>query len=264
MRLGFIAENNLEGLKEDALFSVENGFEGLEFNYWATFADLDLDTVKTMKGILDDFGIPCTSLGLWGWNHTAPDADERAESLRQLDRAIDFAQVLEAPTFITGGGLYSDSLDENVAAFAEVMPPYLKRITDAGMRPAMVALHGNSFFDTIESYKRVFDLFPKVGMKIDPANLAGAGLDYLPYFREIGDRLWEVHIKEAIYIDGKWASQPAAGMGDIQWGKIFAFLYEHGYDGDFIIEPHGPIWSKGEMKKKMLTLTQRYIRPFML
>ena len=59
------------------------------------------------------------------------------------------------------------------------------------------------------------------------------------------------------------ASQPAAGMGDIQWGKVMAFLYEHRYDGYLSIEPHGPIWGREPLRETMLLLTRRYIGQFL-
>jgi len=73
-----------------------------------------------------------------------------------------------------------------------------------------------------------------------------------------------VHIKEHLYMDGELVSQPAAGMGDIEWGKIMAFLYEHGYDGYLSIEPHGPKWGRPPLRRTMLLLTQRYIRQFLV
>ena len=65
-------------------------------------------------------------------------------------------------------------------------------------------------------------------------------------------------------MDGELASQPAAGMGDIEWGKIMAFLYESNYDGYLIIEPHGPIWGRPPLREKMLLLSQRHIRQFIV
>ena len=55
------------------------------------------------------------------------------------------------------------------------------------------------------------------------------------------------------------------GNGDsIHWGKLFAFLYEHNYSGWLSIEPHGPVWSKGTMREKMLLLTKRHIDQFLI
>ena len=65
-------------------------------------------------------------------------------------------------------------------------------------------------------------------------------------------------------MDAGLASQPAAGMGDIAWGKVMAFLYEHGYDGYLSIEPHGPKWSRPPLRETMLLLTQRHIGQFLV
>ena len=131
------------------------------------------------------------------------------------------------------------------------------------MKASMYAVHGNSFFDSMEAYGRVWEQFPQVGIKYDPANWCHHGDDYLEIVRLYGDKISFVHIKEHLYIDGELVSQPAAGMGDIQWGKVMAFLYEHGYDGYLSIEPHGPIWSRGEMRDKMLLLTKKYMGQFL-
>ena len=265
MKLGFIADNHLEGVEADCRFSVDHDFEGLEFNYWANFAELTAETVGQMKAILDKYDVPCAALGLWGWNHIAPDPAEREAALGQLDRAIEFAATLGASILITGGGDVPDAPQADKAAeFARVFPPYVERVKDAGMQMAMYPVHGNSFFQSIDDYKRVWDLGLDVGIKLDCANLQHHGDDYLPILRDHGDRVAHFHIKEHLYMDGQLVSQPAAGMGDIAWGKIMAFLYEHGYEGYLSIEPHGPIWSRGELRRTMLLLTQRHIAQFLL
>ena len=97
----------------------------------------------------------------------------------------------------------------------------------------------------------------------DSENWQRHGNDYLAVVRKYGNRITHLHIKEHLSRQGELVSQPPAGMGDIEWGKVFAFLYEHDYDGPLSIEPHGPIWSKGDKREKMLLLTQRHIRQFL-
>jgi sugar phosphate isomerase/epimerase len=265
MKLAFIAQNDLAGLEADAQFAAAHGFTGLEFNYWAGFAELTAETVTEMRKILDRHGVRAASLGLWGWNHTAPDAEEQRTSLGHLDRAIQFAEMLGAEILITGGGnVPGGSLDDNAAAFTTVFAPYLEKAQRAGLRVALYAVHGNSFFDSIAAYQKVWATMPNVGIKFDPANILHHGDDYLPWLREHGDHIYHVHIKEHLYMDGKLVSQPAAGMGDIQWGKVMAFLYEHNYQGYLCFEPHGPLWSKPPLRHKMLLLTKQYLSQFLL
>ena len=265
MELGFIGNNNLAGVESDAQFSEEHGFAALEYNYWDNFRDLTLETVQKMREILDAHGIGVSTLGLWGWNHLARDTAEREEAHEMLNRAINFAQALGAHVFVTGGGDIPDvSLEGKVEEFGQVFPPFLERIEKAGMKIAMYAVHGNSFFDSVEAYERMWERFPQVGVKYDPANWSHHDEDYLAMVRLHGDKVFHVHIKEHVYHNGNLVSQPAAGMGDIHWGKMMAFLYEHGYDGYLSIEPHGPIWSKGEMRHTMLLLTKKYIDQFLI
>ena len=265
MKLAFIGLNDLAGVEEDAKFAAENGFAGLEFNYWAGFQDLTQETVTAMRQILDRYGVHCSALGLWGWNHISPNAEERRVSLGHLDRAIQYAEQLGSGILITGGGQISGAgLEQNIAEFVQVFPPYLTKAHNAGLKVAFYAVHGNSFFDSIEAYKQVWEQIPAVGIKLDPANLRHHGDDYLSILHNYGDRVSYVHIKEHLYMDGQLASQPAAGMGDIEWGKVMAFLYEHNYDGYLSFEPHGPLWSKPPLRRKMLLLTKKYLQQFLL
>lgn len=265
MRIGFIAVNDLAGIELDAKFAVENGLDGLEFNYWGNFKDLTADTVRRMRSVLDKCGARASALGLWGWNHIAPDPAVRQQSLAHLERAIEFASALGAETLITGGGdIAGAELSQKVEEFAKVFPPFVERADKAGLRMALYAVHGNSFLDSIEAYERVWERVPEVGIKLDPANIKHHGDDYLAILRRHGKRVFHVHIKEHLYHNGELASQPPAGMGDIEWGKVMAFLYEHGYEGYLSIEPHGPLWSRPPLRRKMVLLTQRYISQFIL
>ncbi|NQT53528.1 sugar phosphate isomerase/epimerase [bacterium] len=265
MKLGFIAENDPAAVAEDARFAAEHGFQGLEFDFWANFAALTAATVAQMRQAMDQHGAHASALGLWGWNHLSPDPAERQQSHDHLTRAIGFAQDLGASILITGGGqIPGASPEENAAEFIKVFPPFVEQATAAGLKIALYPVHGNSFFSTIADYERVWEKVPDVGIKLDPANIKHHGDDYLPILRDHGDRVFHFHIKEHVYMDGELVSQPAAGMGDIEWGKCMAFLYEHGYDGYLSIEPHGPLWSRGERRLRMLLLTQRYMSQFLL
>ena len=265
MKIGFIGLNDLSGVEEDAKFAVEHGFEGVEFNYWSEFEDLTAETVKEMRAILDRHGARASALGLWGWNHISRDPEEREKSLHHLGQAIEFAQTLGASILITGGGQIRDvSPEENTAEFLKVFPPYVEQAKKAGLKIALYLVHGNSFFSGLEDFQRVWEHIPDVGIKLDPANIRHHGDDYFPLLRDAGDRIFHVHIKEHLYMDGELASQPAAGMGDIRWGSVMAFLYEHHYDGYLSVEPHGPIWSKPPLRRTALLLSKRWIEQFLV
>lgn len=265
MKWAFIAKNDLETIRQDARFAALHGFTGLEFNHWATFAELTTDYVEAVGQILADQGIGCSSLGLWGWNHMAQDAGERAQAHALLDRLLVFGRILQADTVITGGGcLEGAALDEQVAEFTRVFPPFLDKAGRAGLQVAFYALHGNSFFDSLQAYERVWEQGLDIRIKFDPANFLHAGQDPLPIVQHHGDRIGYMHIKEHLHRDGQLISQPAAGMGDVPWGPLFAFLHEHNYTGWLSMEPHGPLWSREPLRSRMLLLSKRYLEPFVL
>jgi sugar phosphate isomerase/epimerase len=263
-KLAFIGQDSLPGVEADAAFCVAQGFEGLEYNYWGNFEQLSEATVQAMAEILARYEVKCVMFGLWGWNHLAPEPAERQKAHAMLRRAIAFGRILKAEVLTVGGGVFSGVLEENVAEFVKVFPPLLDEMEAAGLRSAFYAMHGKSFFDRLEAYERVWQTLPQVGIKYDPANWRHHGDDYLAVVRRYGNKVAHLHIKEHLYHNGELASQPSAGMGDIEWGKVFAFLYEHGYNGPLSVEPHGQIWSQGEMRRKLLLLTQRAISPLLI
>lgn len=264
MELGFIGLNDLEGVEADAEFAAEHGFVGLEYNWWGNFEELTADTVRAMRGILDKHGIKASALGLWGWNHTSKDSAVWEKAHAMLYRAIDFAEILGAEVLITGGGDTGGSLDDNVSEFVKVFPPFIEKAKQAGLTIAMYAVHGNSFFTSLETYERVWEHLPEITIKYDPANWQHHGDDYLEVVQKHGDKIGYVHIKEHLYMNGELVSQPAAGMGDIEWGKVMAFLYEHHYDGYLSMEPHGALWSTDPLREKMLLLSKKYMSQFLL
>ncbi len=186
MKVGFIGLNDLTGVEEDAKFAAKHALEGIEYNYWhhprrSSFDhDIDAEKVARKRAILDEHGVRAASFGLWGSNHIAPDPVERQESLARLDKAIEYARNLGAEILITGGGqIPNGSLEENVAEFVKVFPPYLEKAQQAGLKVALYAVHGNSFFNSIEAYERVWEYIPDVGIKLDPANIMHHGEAYI-------------------------------------------------------------------------------------
>lgn len=265
MKLGFIGENDLEGVEKDARFAKEHGFEGLEYNYWGTFKDLTEDTVKQMAAIHQEHGIRVSMLGLWGWNHLATDASVRETAHEMLNRAIRFARILGAEHLATGAGdMANEPLGRKVREFLEVFPPFLDKMAQANLKPVFYPVHGASFFDGIEAYEAVWEHMPEIKIKFDPANWEHHGDDYLDVAQRYGNKIGYVHIKEHLYRDGKLVSQPAAGMGDIEFGKVLAFLYEFGYDGWLSMEPHGPKWGRAPLREKTLLLSKRHIEQFLV
>lgn len=263
MKLAFIGD--WTAVEADARFAREHGFEGIEYNHWGGFRDISAADVQRVRAALDAHGVRASMLGLWGWNHLSPDAAERRQAHEMLRRLIDFAGILGADCIVTGcGDIPGEPVGRKVAEFASVFAPVFERAEKTGLKIAFYALHGGSFIDSLATCERLWEVVPQVKLKFDPANWQHHGDDYLEVVRRYGHKIGYIHIKEHLSMGGRLVSQPPAGMGDIAWGRVMAFLYEHNYDGWLSIEPHGPIWSRGEMRMKMILLSKRHIGQYLI
>ncbi len=203
-------------------------------------------------------------------NHLDPDLEARKKNHEQLRRIIQFANLMECPVVLTGGGqLETDDLEANAQAFAENLGPVFDYAATQGVRIATMAFHSGNFFQSLECWEVAWKYLPEVGIKLDPGNWVGHGGGnpdvYLNILHKYGDKVYHVHIKELLWCGDNLISQPAAGMGDIHWGGITALLYEAKYEGALSMEPHGPIWSRDNvLRREMLVLSHRHISQFLM
>lgn len=262
MQLAFIGDNSLEGVEADSRLAAENGFAGIEYNYWGDFRKLTPDTVKQMAAIHAKYGTRAVMLGAWGFNHLATDPAQRKEAHDLLDRQIQFAQMLKAQWIVTSAGQVPDEpVGRSVNEFASVFPPLLEKVKAAGLKIAFYALHSASFLDSLTTLERVWELIPEIKLKYDPANWRGHGDDYLAIPKRYGHKIGYVHIKDQVMENGRVTFEPPAGMGEIAFPTILAYLYQHSYDGILSLEPHGDIWcwGKPEIRRKGILLGKRYL-----
>ena len=265
MKLAFIGENSLEGVEADSRLAAENGFDGIEYNYWSDFRKLTMDNVKQVAAIHQKHGTRAAMLGTWGYNHLASDPAEREEAGKLLDRQIEFAQVLKAEWIVTScGQIHGEPVGANIPAFAKHFAPVMEKVKKAGLKLAFYALHGNSFLDSLAVMERVWEVMPEMRLKYDPANWQGHGDDYLEILRKFGNKVGYVHIKDRMSVNVQAVTEPPAGMGDIEFPKMLAFLYQHNYSGYLSIEPHGALWGVGELRRKNILLSKRYIEPMLV
>ena len=133
-----------------------------------------------------------------------------------------------------------------------------------GVHGQALAEPNTSFLRDLPAYERLWRDLPDAGMKFDAANWLHRGLDPLAPVRRHGARVFHVHIKDHLYHEGALAAQPPAGMGDVPFPKLLAFLHEHRYAGSLSIEPHGPWQKDPELRRRMLLLSKGYLERYIL
>jgi sugar phosphate isomerase/epimerase len=112
-----------------------------------------------------------------------------------------------------------------------------------------IAIHNHGpedkyFPSPLEALKAVKGMDPRMGLCIDVGHTARAGVDVPSAIRQAGARLYDVHMKDLVYEDGKW-KQVAVGDGSLPVEKIFAALLEVRYGGyvdlEYEIDENDPL-----------------------
>ena len=236
-------------------------------NYWSTWSSFrDLEgTIGKMIDIHQRHRVAVSMFGLWGFNYLDPDPARRAEARANLDKGIGYAQRLGASCICLGtGSIPGESLGFQIRRFLEYFPAVADRLHQAGIVPVFYAGHGATILNDLAAFEAVWEHLPDLKIKFDPANWRHMGQDYLEVCRRYARKIGHVHIKENTWHQGKLIGEPPAGMGDIEFPKVLAFLYEADYQGWLSLEPHGPLWSKPPLREKMLLLSKRSLDPMLL
>ncbi len=145
-----------------------------------------------------------------------------------------------------------------LSAFAAQWHPILDAAQECGVRFACEVHPGQLAFD-LYSTEAVLDVLggrDEFGILFDPAHLHWQGIDPLAFLRRFADRIYHVHVKDAVLnLDGRasllagyWPSGDARrgwqfrspGRGGVDWESIIRTLNETGYDGPLSVDWHDP------------------------
>ena len=98
-----------------------------------------------------------------------------------------------------------------------------------------------------------------MGIKCDPSHGAQDGRPYLAEAANWATHFVHVHAKDIMQIGNRFHADPNPGFGQIQWGALFALLYEADYTGALTVELHSNFWAN---KRRQAGL--RYLSQFLL
>lgn len=254
----------------EAAFADRFDLRAIEIDRWSWPEGLFPEQRAEFE-LLDQYDLRIACVGLWGAPYLDPEAGDRAED--ELERAIAFAETVEADVFVTGTEVPADmddetAWDEGLAYYGELTD----RIAARGLEVAYYFGHGEQpllEYD-MDALARFTEAIPNAGLKVDPANLLFAGLDPTAVLDRFGDRVTHFHIKDALIIedDGERRSvdQPPAGLGDVPWGNVIDLLYLADYDGVLSIEPHGAQWGHGapdDRRRDCIRMAQEHVAQFL-
>ncbi len=119
-------------------------------------------------------------------------------------------------------------------------------------------------FDIVTAKRALaaIDAHPNFGFNFDPSHFGYQGVDYVGFLRELGDRVWNVHVKDVWWSDsptpigvfgghtdfgteGRFWDFRSPGRGSIDFEGVVRALNRAGYDGPLTVE-----WEDPEMDRE--------------
>jgi sugar phosphate isomerase/epimerase len=282
-------------------FASDNGFSCAELMCWpigqsnrryagVTHIDvtsLDDNEIKRIQSKLKEKNVTISGLGYYP-NALDPDKEKSDFYIGHIKKVIDAASVLDIGimnTFIGADPAKHD--DDNFAIFKELWPPIIRYAEERNVK---VCIENCPMFFTRDEWpsgknlahspalwRKMFETIPSMnfGLNYDPSHLIWQMMDYVKPIYEFKDRIFHVHIKDAMILWDKindigilttplqYHTPKIPGLGDINWGKFFSALYEVGYDGAACIEVEDKSFEGSQESRKISLLQSRnFLRQF--
>ena len=286
-------------LEELAKKASDWGYDGLELACWGDHMDVDraatdLDYCKQQLEILSKNGLKLFAIS----NHLAgqlvcdPNNDSRSDGFAPKDCAGDpekkRAWAVEAMknsaraaknlgidvvNGFTGSSIWhmfysfppvsAETLDEGFKYFAEMWNPILDVYDECGVKFALEVHPTEIAFDIVTTKRAIEAIGGRkaFGFNFDPSHLLWQLIDPVLFIREFSDRIYHVHMKDAILqLDGRsgilashldfgnqergWDFR-SLGHGGVNFEEIIRALNHINYDGPLSVE-----WEDSGMERE--------------
>ena len=302
MKLGFLTAP-FPGLQLDeiAAWAGDTGFESLEIACWppakgpqrryAGTSHIDVTDLSESRAseIVDQVashGLTISGLGFYP-NPMHPDREVREAAIAHQKLVIEAAARMKVPFFNTFmGGDSSLHVDDNWERALEIWPPIVQHAEEHGVKitiencPMIFSYDewpaGNNIAWSPYVWRRIIDRWGgTVGLNYDPSHLVWLMIDQERFIREFGPHILHVQAKDVeidrdgLYERGSlsggmgWQIPRLPGLGEADWGRIFAALWRAGYDGDIIIEHEDRDFEgTDELVKRGFLLARDILRPY--
>lgn len=278
----------------------EFGYDGVELACWGDHFEVDKamadeSYVKEKRELLEGHDMQCHAISahlvgqavcdliderhqailpdyVWGDGDPAGVNQRAAEEMKNTVRAAQRFGV-DVVNGFTGSGiwhlLYSfppvpeSMIEKGYADFAAAWNPILDVFAECGVKFAL-EVHPTEIAFDIYSTKRALDAIghrEEFGFNFDPSHLIWQGIDPVEFIREFGDRIYHVHMKDAIVtLDGRsgilgshinfgdarrgWDFR-SVGRGGVNFEEIIRALNDVGYAGPLSVE-----WEDARMDRE--------------
>lgn len=264
MNLGFIVDS-ASNLKEYFNFAMEQGISYVEI--LCNMAEPYSLDPKPILEAMKETNVKVAACGLWRINTMSTNQEEFEKNQKIVFEFMDMAkEVGSVVAFIDAGFVEDGDTDANIRRFKEIFPIYKNYADERGLIFANYLGHGGNFIKTREILDRVVKEIPDFRIKLDPVGIM-RNLKDDPYYivSKYADKIAHFHAKD-IYKreEENFEVETPVGQGQLKWNILLGMLNYVGYKGFVIIEPHGPVYGKGEGRKKHIILSKRHLEQFMI
>ncbi len=269
----------------------EFGYDGIELACWGDHFEVDRalaedDYCSTMRALLDQHGLDCLAISthlvgqavcdpidqrhkailpdyVWGDGDPAGVNQRAAEEVKNTARAARKFGVQVVNGF-TGSAIWhmnysfppvpQSMIDDGFKQFADRWNPILDVFAECGVKFALEVHPTEIAFDIYTAHMALeaLDHRPEFGFNFDPSHLHWQMVDPVEFIREFPDRIYHVHIKDAIRtLNGRsgilsshlnfgdprrgWDFR-SPGRGGVNFEEIIRALNQIGYEGPLSIE----------------------------
>lgn len=260
MKLGIIApvaEESFRKARDLGLDFVEFCINGTD--HGEKILALEQEILQWRK----TYGVDVGSIGRWKAEILKPDGTVDRREVELAGELARLAGRLDCPNYVCGCNYIPEqSLFTNYSRAIS----FLEQVLDAAPEGVKVSLYNcrkMNFLNTEEAWRICLGHFPQLGIKFDPSHSRYAGTDYLAEAARWGDRIYHVHLKGSLLVNGERIDDPPAGLDQTDWRTLLNILRAKGYNRNLSIEPHSPVW-QGELGEKGIAYTIRYFRELLL
>ncbi len=237
------------------------GFESFAINFHMRITEEIIASLPdTAKKAREEIGAPISILGYYC------NSLQYEEHKALLEKCIDIAPKMGIGLVGTfAGALEGQSVDAAMPRFKEVFGELTRRAEDRGVKLCIenCPMDGtwkkatcNIGFNQ-RAWEMMFDAVPSdaLGLEWEPAHQQAQLVDPVANLRRWVKKVYHMHGKDAIIkhdliaSEGVISGEPFAdmrfpGFGECDWRRIFAILFQYGYDSDITVEGyHDPFYS---------------------
>jgi sugar phosphate isomerase/epimerase len=300
MHLGFVSAILPDfSLDEVLAFAADEGFACVEAMCWprgdadrryAGVTHIDVteftaDEAGRIQDLLQIHDVRLSGLGYYP-NPLDPDPAARSVVVDHLKKVIRAAAMLEirlVNTFI--GRDPAKSVEANWPLFQQVWPDIVQVAEVEGVNLAIENCPmlfssdewpgGKNLAVSPTLWHAIFNAIPSphLGLNFDPSHLVWQQIDCARCIREFGPRILHVHAKDEridrdrLYAQGilgtGWHVPKLPGLGEVDWGEMFAALSDVKYQGPVCIEVEDRAYEASlEDRKRALRQSKRFLEQF--